>query len=76
MPRTNVEGWETIIEEWLKVSWDDQDDAIFVFSVDGGDAEWNVIVNLVRALDEVKKMSINDICYRRSVRRTSQKKLK
>ncbi len=53
--RTNDEGWETVFAEWLKVSRADQDDAIFVFSVGGGDAERNVSVNLVRALDEAKK---------------------
>ncbi len=53
--RTNDEGWETVFAEWLKVSRADQEDAIFVFSVGGGDAERNVSVNLVRALDEAKK---------------------
>ncbi len=53
--RTNDEGWETVFAEWLKVSRADQDDAIFVFSVGGGDVERNVSVNLVRALDEAKK---------------------
>ncbi len=53
--RTNDEGWETVFAEWLRVSRADQDDAIFVFSVGGGDAERNVSVNLVRALDEARK---------------------
>ncbi len=53
--RTNDEGWETVFVEWLKVSRANQDDAIFVFSVGGGDAERHVSVNLVRALDEAKK---------------------
>lgn len=53
--RTNDEGWETVFAEWLKVSRANQDDAIFVFSVGGGDAERNVSVNLVRALDEAQK---------------------
>ncbi len=53
--RTNDEGWETVFAEWLKVSRANQEDAIFVFSVGGGDADRNVSVNLVRALDEAKK---------------------
>ena len=53
--RTNDEGWETVFVEWLKVSRANQDDAIFVFSVGGGNAERHVSVNLVRALDEAKK---------------------
>ena len=53
--RTNDEGWETVFVEWLKGSRLDSDDAVFVFSVGGGDAEHNVSVNLVRALEETKK---------------------
>lgn len=53
--RTNDEGWETVFAEWLKGSRLDADDAVFVFSVGGGDAEHNVSVNLVRALEEAKK---------------------
>ena len=52
--RTNDEGWDTVFASWLKVSRADQDDAVFIFSVGGGDAEKNISANLVRALDEAK----------------------
>jgi D-sedoheptulose 7-phosphate isomerase len=52
--RTNDEGWETVFAEWLKVSRANRNDAVFVFSVGGGDAEKNISVNLVRALDEAR----------------------
>ncbi len=49
--RTNDEGWESVFEAWLKTSRLGSKDAIFVFSVGGGDAERGVSVNLVRAVD-------------------------
>jgi len=52
--RTNDEGWETVFVEWLKVSRLRADDAIFVFSVGGGNLEKNVSPNLVRALQYAK----------------------
>ena len=52
--RTNDEGWETVFVEWLKVSKLKPDDALFVFSVGGGDLEKNVSPNLVRALQYAK----------------------
>jgi D-sedoheptulose 7-phosphate isomerase len=52
--RTNDEGWETVFVEWLKVSRLKSDDAIFVFSVGGGNLEKNVSPNLVRALQYAK----------------------
>lgn len=52
--RTNDEGWETVFSEWIKVSQGRQGDAILVFSVGGGNAERNVSVNLIRAIDEAK----------------------
>jgi len=54
--RTNDEGWETVFEGWLKVSRLNADDAIFVFSVGGGDAERGVSVNIVRAVDLAKQV--------------------
>ena len=48
--RTNDEGWDTVFVEWLKTSRLSEMDAIFVFSVGGGDLEKNVSPNLVRAL--------------------------
>lgn len=53
--RTNDEGWETVFVEWLKVSRLRADDAIFVFSVGGGNLEKNVSPNLVRALQFAKE---------------------
>jgi D-sedoheptulose 7-phosphate isomerase len=52
--RTNDEGWETVFVEWLKVSQLKANDAIFVFSVGGGNLEKNVSPNLVRALEYAK----------------------
>jgi D-sedoheptulose 7-phosphate isomerase len=53
--RTNDEGWETVFAEWLKVSRLDADDAVFIFSVGGGNLEKNVSPNLVRALQLAKE---------------------
>ncbi len=49
--RTNDEGWETVFSGWLEVSRLGAKDALMIFSVGGGDAERNVSVNLVRAID-------------------------
>lgn len=54
--RTNDEGWETVFAEWLKVSRLSSQDAVFVFSVGGGNREKNVSVNLVRALEHAKEV--------------------
>ena len=40
--RTNDEGWATIFVEWLKVSKLKPQDAVFVFSVGGGNLEKNI----------------------------------
>jgi D-sedoheptulose 7-phosphate isomerase len=56
--RTNDEGWETVFAAWLKVSRADKDDAVLVFSVGGGDADNNISVNLVCALDEAKRRGL------------------
>src|ERR1700688_4558534 len=52
--RTNDEGWDTVFAAWLRTSRANAKDAILIFSVGGGDAERNVSVNLVRAIDEAK----------------------
>ena len=52
--RTNDEGWETVFVEWLKVSRLKPEDALFIFSVGGGNIEMNVSPNLVRALQYAK----------------------
>jgi D-sedoheptulose 7-phosphate isomerase len=49
--RTNDEGWDTVFAGWLEVSRLSEKDALLIFSVGGGDAERNVSVNLVRAID-------------------------
>lgn len=48
--RTNDEGWATIFVEWLKTSRLSAKDAVFVFSVGGGNLEKNISPNLVEAL--------------------------
>jgi D-sedoheptulose 7-phosphate isomerase len=52
--RTNDEGWESVFVEWLKISRLRREDAVFVFSVGGGNLEKNVSPNLVRALQYAK----------------------
>ncbi len=54
--RTNDEGWETVFVEWLKISHLRKGDAIFIFSVGGGNLEKNVSPNLVRALQYAKEV--------------------
>ena len=48
--RTNDEGWDTVFEAWLKGSRLQAADAVFVFSVGGGDAAQNISPNLVKAV--------------------------
>src|SRR3954466_15856258 len=52
--RTNDEGWASVFVEWLKVSRLAATDALFVFSVGGGNLEKNVSPNLVLALQHAK----------------------
>lgn len=54
--RTNDEGWASVFIEWLKVSRLKSDDAVFVFSVGGGNVEKNVSPNLVTALQYAKSV--------------------
>jgi len=54
--RTNDEGWHTIFSEWLKVSNLKSTDAIFVFSVGGGNLEKNVSPGIVEGLKFAKKI--------------------
>jgi D-sedoheptulose 7-phosphate isomerase len=49
--RTNDEGWETVFAGWLEVSRLAEGDALLIFSVGGGDAERQVSVNLIRAIE-------------------------
>lgn len=52
--RTNDEGWDTIFAAWLRTSKANANDAVFVFSVGGGNVEKNVSVNIVNGLKEAK----------------------
>lgn len=52
--RTNDEGWSTIFVEWLKVSKLHCKDALFIFSVGGGNLEKNISPNLVEAIKFAK----------------------
>ena len=52
--RTNDDGWDTVFAAWLRTSRAGVDDAVFVLSVGGGDAERGVSVNIVNALKEAK----------------------
>ena len=54
--RINDEGWETCYRNWLQGSRLRKQDAIFVFSVGGGDAERKISSNLVSALRYAKKI--------------------
>jgi len=54
--RTNDEGWASVFAGWLRVSKLSAADAIFVFSVGGGDLEKNVSPNLVLALQYAKQV--------------------
>jgi D-sedoheptulose 7-phosphate isomerase len=52
--RINDEGWESSYANWLAASRLSRRDCVLVFSVGGGDAERNVSVNLVRAIEYAK----------------------
>jgi D-sedoheptulose 7-phosphate isomerase len=49
--RTNDEGWASVFVEWLRVSRLRREDALFIFSVGGGNIEKNISPNLVHALE-------------------------
>src|ERR1700754_5204721 len=53
--RTNDEGFDTIFTGWLEVSRISNKDALLIYSVGGGDAERNVSVHLMRAIDLAKE---------------------
>lgn len=54
--RINDDGWEGVFAEWLKTSRMTNRDGILVFSVGGGNVEKNVSVNLVRAIEEARRV--------------------
>ena len=56
--RTNDEGWDTVFAAWLKTSRANDKDAVFVFSVGGGDLAKNVSPNIVAGLKEAKQRGL------------------
>lgn len=57
--RTNDEGWDTVFEQWLRVSRANARDALFVLSVGGGDTANNVSPNIVQALDMARTLGMS-----------------
>lgn len=53
--RTNDEGWDTVFAAWLRTSRVNAKDAVFVFSVGGGNLEKNVSANIVAGLKAAKE---------------------
>lgn len=56
--RTNDEGWDTVFAAWLKTSRANKNDAVFVFSVGGGNLEKNVSANIVAGLKEASQRGV------------------
>ena len=56
--RINDEGWDSVFTEWLRGSKANERDAVFVFSVGGGNAEKNVSTNIVAGLKEAKRCGL------------------
>jgi D-sedoheptulose 7-phosphate isomerase len=54
--RINDDGWDTSFAAWLQGSRLCERDALFVFSVGGGNEEKNVSMNLVRALQYAQRI--------------------
>ena len=54
--RINDEGWESSFAEWLKASNLNENDAIFVLSVGGGNLSRGVSVNICQAIDLSKSI--------------------
>jgi D-sedoheptulose 7-phosphate isomerase len=54
--RVNDDGWESVFVNWLKGSTLNDNDAIFVFSVGGGNKEKYISINIVDALNFSKKV--------------------
>lgn len=54
--RTNDEGFDTVFEEYLRVSRLNRDDTIFILSVGGGDEDRNVSVGLIKAIKYAKSV--------------------
>jgi D-sedoheptulose 7-phosphate isomerase len=54
--RVNDEGWDVTIINWLKVSRFNSKDCVFVFSVGGGSEEKNISANIVKVVQEAKRI--------------------
>lgn len=54
--RVNDDGWDSVFVNWLKVSQCSKNDAIFVFSVGGGNEEKNISPNIVKALKFAREL--------------------
>lgn len=54
--RTNDDGWDTTFTKWLEVSCLNQNDALFIMSVGGGDRVNNISTNIVNAIDYAKNL--------------------
>jgi D-sedoheptulose 7-phosphate isomerase len=54
--RTNDDGWASVFVEWLKISRLQAKDALFIFSVGGGNLEKNISPNLVEAIKLAKSV--------------------
>jgi len=59
--RTNDEGFDTVFEEYLRVSKFNYKDTIFILSVGGGDEERNVSVGLIKAIKLAKSVDASVI---------------
>lgn len=53
--RVNDDGWETVFVRWLRTSRLNEKDGILILSVGGGNAEKNISVNLINAIDLAKE---------------------
>jgi D-sedoheptulose 7-phosphate isomerase len=53
--RINDEGFENSFQPYLKISNLSQNDAIFIFSVGGGNLKKKISVNLIKAIDYANK---------------------
>ena len=54
--RINDDGWETSYANWLKVSNLNNNDALLVFSVGGGNLEKNISMNILKSLELAKNL--------------------
>ena len=55
--RINDDGWDTAFAAWLRGSRLSENDMILVFSVGGGDVDRNISTNLVRAIEEARRVN-------------------